>query len=431
MHNDKILKEIRVLYVEDDDGIRKNFSDILVNFFPKIETACDGAEGLERFKQSCKDNQQFEVIISDVNMPNMNGIEMLTQIKSINNKIITLLTTAYSDSNFLFDAIKIKVDHYGVKPINAKEFIKQISDLYMARFNDIVIINQQKKLQKLFDVIDQFAMITKTDLAGNITYANSLFCEISGYVQSELIGQPHNIVRHPEVPESVFAELWQTISSNHTWKSNLKNRAKDGSTYYANTTIFPVCDGRDGSITEYMSIRYASTDDTNKAREFKKSVMKKIQECKKEEIKLKNKIKQLENKIVAERHFNNSGEFDTSLMQQTLMKEKQKTKNLMSQVTKYEKDIKMHNDKIEAIEEEHQKKIKTLNKDLSDFKNKAFSGEGAQGEMKRELDEKTKTIDKLQTQNEDLIHRVKDLESSLNHKEQEYKDLQKSMMTSK
>lgn len=77
---------------------------------------------------------------------------------------------------------------------------------------------------------DEF-IISRTDLKGMITYANDAFSAISGYRPEELVGKPHNVVRHRDMPKSVFKDLWETISQEKTWKGIVKNRRKDGGYY--------------------------------------------------------------------------------------------------------------------------------------------------------------------------------------------------------
>ncbi len=114
------------------------------------------------------------------------------------------------------------------------------------------------KLEQYRSAIESSNIISKTDIAGIITFVNDEFCKISGYTEEELVGQNHNIVRHPDVPASVFQNLWQTILQKKPYKSTVKNLAKDGSTFYVNTTVFPILD-EDGEIEEFIAIRYDVT----------------------------------------------------------------------------------------------------------------------------------------------------------------------------
>lgn len=109
-------------------------------------------------------------------------------------------------------------------------------------------------LDEYMHALDSVVIISKTDAKGIITYANEAFEKISGYKKEELIGHPHNIVRHPETSATTFKDLWQTIKQGKIWQGEFANRAKDGSTYYVKSAIVPIRN-RDGDITEYMAIR--------------------------------------------------------------------------------------------------------------------------------------------------------------------------------
>lgn len=113
-------------------------------------------------------------------------------------------------------------------------------------------------LERYQSAIEKSNIVSKTDLDGIITFVNDEFCRISGYTKEELIGSNHNIVRHPDVPQSTFKKLWETIKAKQTYVSTVKNLAKDGSTFYVNTTVIPMLD-EDGEIVEYIAIRHDVT----------------------------------------------------------------------------------------------------------------------------------------------------------------------------
>ena len=91
--------------------------------------------------------------------------------------------------------------------------------------NNLPITNREYVLQ------DREIIVSKTDLKGNITYANQDFIRISGFSEAELLGAPHNIVRHPDMPEEAFADLWQTLQAGKAWTGIVKNRCKNGDHY--------------------------------------------------------------------------------------------------------------------------------------------------------------------------------------------------------
>ena len=103
------------------------------------------------------------------------------------------------------------------------------------------------------EVPEDELIISRTDLKGKITYVNETFCKISGYSVEELIGKPHNIVRHPDMPSSVFEELWKTLKSGKKWNGIIKNLRKDKGFYWVMATISAVY--KDGELVEYKSLR--------------------------------------------------------------------------------------------------------------------------------------------------------------------------------
>ncbi|MDD2790795.1 MAG: PAS domain S-box protein [Sulfurimonas sp.] len=103
-------------------------------------------------------------------------------------------------------------------------------------------------------LFDSNVIISQTDLNGVITYANKTFCNISGYDAKELIGQPHNIIRHPDMPKAAFDKMWSTIQGGQVWNGVVKNLRKDGLFYWVETEILPIRDDNT-TITGYIAAR--------------------------------------------------------------------------------------------------------------------------------------------------------------------------------
>ncbi len=113
--------------------------------------------------------------------------------------------------------------------------------------------NNQPVTQKEYLLKNDALLVSETDLQGNITYANEVFVEASGYQYDELMGQPHNLLRHPDVPEQVFADFWATIQSGSPWRQIVKNRRKNGDHYWVEANATPIFEN--GEISGYMSVR--------------------------------------------------------------------------------------------------------------------------------------------------------------------------------
>ncbi len=87
---------------------------------------------------------------------------------------------------------------------------------------------------------EEGVIVSETDLKGIITYANRKFCQIAGYDKEELLGKPHNIIRHPDMPKAAFKDMWDTIKQDKEWMGLVKNLRKDGKYYWVKTYIKPV-----------------------------------------------------------------------------------------------------------------------------------------------------------------------------------------------
>lgn len=102
---------------------------------------------------------------------------------------------------------------------------------------------------------DTALLVSETDSKGKIIYANDIFLEVSEYSLEELVGQPHNMVRHPDMPSSAFKDLWETIKKGEIWDGFVKNSTKSGKFYWVFATVFPY--GKD----HYLSIRKKATSE--------------------------------------------------------------------------------------------------------------------------------------------------------------------------
>ena len=96
-------------------------------------------------------------------------------------------------------------------------------------------------------------LVSTTDLKGRILYCNPMFVEVSGYEKEELLGQPHNMIRHPDMPEEAFRDMWETIAKGIPWSAAVKNRRKNGTYYWVMANVTPLMQG--DQPVGYMSVR--------------------------------------------------------------------------------------------------------------------------------------------------------------------------------
>lgn len=211
--------------------------------------------------QSCLDchNNRADSPKNDWKVGDVRGVlEVITPIK---NEFVLSATHTQNIIIFMFLIVFLFISHYTIlylmKEKESKEQTQKLKEEVSKRTKDLsqsnLLLLEHKK------AVDASAIVSKADIHGNITYVNETFCDISGYTKEELIGKPHNIVRHPDMPKEIFKELWTTIQAKKIFKAIIKNRTKDGSSYYVASTIVPILNDK-GEIIEYLSLRYNITE---------------------------------------------------------------------------------------------------------------------------------------------------------------------------
>lgn len=258
---DDIIKKsqpLHLLYVEDNEEARESKLLILREFFSKITIAVNGEEGLQKFNDN-----EIDIVITDINMPKLNGLDMAQQMKNMNSAIPILVLSAYNDVEYFTQSIKIGIDGYLLKPIDIKQFIEVLRKVINRLYLEEEVRNNIHFLKQYQEATNHSSIVSKTDIKGTITYVNEDFCKISEYTESELIGQNHNIVRHPSNPEALYVDMWQTLmKKKKIWKGLIRNMSKSGKSYYVKTTIQPILDSN-GTIVEYIALRDDVTDIMN------------------------------------------------------------------------------------------------------------------------------------------------------------------------
>jgi len=235
----KELKSITLLYVEDDILIREQTNKILTKLFKKVFCAYDGQNGLEIFK---KNNKEIDVIVTDINMPNLNGLEMIRAINKLQSSLPTIVTTAHTDSSYLIDAIDLNVDKYISKPIQIKDLTIAVVDnvLKYRRTNNIEnlakslvsksskddslnsnLINKVEQLTKQNKynkaIIDNLVLSFKIDKNGNFLEVSDKFLRLFSYSKENIIGENINILQCQSCSQDSFQKLMLRVI--HTKKT--------------------------------------------------------------------------------------------------------------------------------------------------------------------------------------------------------------------
>ncbi len=265
---DKVIKysqTLKLLYVEDNKEARESTTLILEEFFNDIIVAENGEDGYEKF---IKDKDNIDLIITDINMPKLNGLDMITKIREISPYLSILILSAYNGSDFFIESIKLDVEGYLFKPIDIEQFIATLSKVTSKLKLKDEIKKSNHLLEQYKQITDKSSIISIIDKNNIITYVNDSFCKLSNYSKEELIGKDyHSLLKYRQQKE-IHNDIWDTIKiKKEIWQGIIKFVSKNDKIYYLKTTIKPILD-ENNNIIEYISLR----DDVTKIMDPKKQL---------------------------------------------------------------------------------------------------------------------------------------------------------------
>ena len=263
----------RIAYVDD------TYKEILIKAYPQIEFV--KVDSLKQGLKKVKNDEFFglveilPVVGHEIQKDFSNSLKISKEIfnnlpfsmatskdniilNDILNKLFSSISNENKDSinNNWISVNYEKIVNYEKVLIAGMVFLLII---FIISLKNRQINNINSQMKKYIKIVDENVLTSSTDLDGNITYASEAFCEISGYTKDELIGQNHRIIRHSDMKESTYKELWETITSGKTWKGEIKNKKKNGDYYWVKASISPVFDNK-GKIISYTAVREDITD---------------------------------------------------------------------------------------------------------------------------------------------------------------------------
>jgi len=245
-----------VLVVDDSMFMCKQLHKILSIRNYKVEIALNAKEALEKLQ-----THNISTVVLDMELPDKHGLDFLKEMKDIDEfcHIPVLIVSATNDPEVIRKSLRTGASDFIKKPFIIEEFTLKVDLSVETNRRYVQAICSQKMLSEYKDAVDESSYVSKTDLNGTITFANDLFCKLSGYTKEELIGSPHSIVRDPNVSVSLFKGMWKTIQAKKAWKGIIKNRKKNGEAYYVKSVVKPILDMQ-GNILEYIAIRTDITE---------------------------------------------------------------------------------------------------------------------------------------------------------------------------
>ncbi len=227
---------------------REELQSILELYLAELYIAKNGREGLELYKHFRPD-----IVVTDIQMPEMNGLSMAADIRAINPEQPIVILSAYNDVEYLFRALELGIQHYITKPISVERLLNKLADM-TEQVNLVRQVQQNRNLLEQYKMlVDEKAIVVKTDSNGTINYVNRHFCEISGYSENELLGQHYLFNVDETEQQGIVNELKASLFENKKWQGILKKTTKSGGSYVVDVTVIAVVDA-DNEIVEFVAL---------------------------------------------------------------------------------------------------------------------------------------------------------------------------------
>ncbi|MBJ6725311.1 sensor histidine kinase [Geomesophilobacter sediminis] len=244
--------ELKLLYVEDEPVTREAVCGLIRRKFPALDivTAANGKEGLQRFREI-----QPDLVVTDVKMPQMHGIEMSRTMKQERPDVPVIVTSAHSDLDYLIEAIEIGISRYVMKPIDKDKLFGSIraciSEILLKR----QVREQQEFIEKLKSAVEQGpSMVVLFDRDGAIEYVNPKFTEVTGYTLEEIVGRPTLFLEPDSVPPEVIRQMWESLNAGQAWRGEFKSRRKNGEAYWESVSVAPMRYG-EATAAQYVAVK--------------------------------------------------------------------------------------------------------------------------------------------------------------------------------
>ena len=418
MFNKEFLKNLTLLYVEDEDAAREQFGKYLKRLFKEVILAKNGQDGFEKFQASLQGNQKIDLILSDINMPILNGIEMLEKIRELDEEVPVMYTTARTETEYLQKAIELNVNHYVLKPIDLDDVVMCIQKVCEKKYYQSLIDAKNSELRSYLTIINGVAAIFKMNDKGEVTFVNELFSNLMQTSKDDLLKCHFQTLFHPEVSTAFAESLWEEINQGETFSDDIKYLNKEGETYFIRSTIFKIVNE---SGFEFISVGFLSTDEVTKQRDFHKKVISTISS---NNLKVSQSKGEVEKLLLENQELSQS----TQLLKEQQKSCKNKVAQLKSQVDYFENELLNIDRRLEKRVAMRNQELNQNRDSLEQIQRENTIISDNNSKMKDELDERTKLIQSLEHRVQEKQKRVEALNDLLEHRESQLRKINPKLL---
>ncbi|MCX7821227.1 MAG: EAL domain-containing protein [Brevinematales bacterium] len=261
--------DLNVLYAEDESLIRIEVEEMLKQIANNVFVVEDGEKALQIFK-----DVHIDVIITDIRMPKMDGLALSREVRKINPTIPIIITTAYSDAEYLLESLEIGINQYIVKPIYIDKILESLNKIYEVKVLNKKLESTRNILSEYKNAIDLISIVFKTDPFGYIQYVNDAFCNTFQVCRENIIGKYLNEILKIKNENFDFETIKNTISKEERWIKTVEfsESNKEEENIYIHFIGLPITDSDTDEIFEYIFVGNNITDTVKKEKALLKQI---------------------------------------------------------------------------------------------------------------------------------------------------------------
>lgn len=240
------LKKLSVLYVEDNESVREQVLFSLTQFVKQVWIAENGQIGKELYFK-----HKPNLIITDIQMPIKDGLSMLEEIKVTCPDVISIVLTAFNDTDYLFKSIELGINHYLTKPIDLSKLFHQMEAIAEQIELKKKTLWQNRLLEQYKSMIDSASIVCKFNIHGLITFVNQNFVESTGYSTEEALENTMAILWKEPDADQTFTECMNAVDKLESWRGMIEGKDKDDNLLMIDTYLLPL-ENIEGDVDEFM-----------------------------------------------------------------------------------------------------------------------------------------------------------------------------------
>ena len=396
MNKQIFYNKLSVLYIDSNKNTSKYFSTVLEKLFKRVILKDNSKDALRFFLE----DKKIDIIICDMHLSiDVQGVDVLEAFRKVDDEIPFILTTGVIGVEDLIKAINCKATDFLIKPFTAESLISSLENICYKKYCEKLEKQSKDDLTQLISIVDEVAMITKTDINDKIIFANKTFCQISGYSLNELLGKKHEIIK------SYQADYLK--NKDEILEIKEKNVNKNGDDFFVYLTVIPSFD-ENNQIKEFTWIRFLITDYELDYISFKNKLESNINKNKEINLKAKEEAENLQSRLISLKTLNAQ-----------LEEEKLKSDRFYNQYNYFIDEISKSEFKLKEIKTKAREKIILMNSMQKDFEDKKHNISSIIDELLQDLDLKNQNIKSLVNELNKQKSIIKDLVAEIEKKESE------------